>query len=694
MNYNKVILSPINIIKYCKQFKYPIAHRGQTINLECPFCEDKSLTAQVVAQTHLINCLNPDCPHKDSKFTLVSIVRKVEPDKKNWGKEQLVQYIKILFKIKVISAQDKIEIDKWFKYYEENNFSLTPIKPNAKECIESVWQNKVHRDKQEWLEWFKNGLNVGMSCGQSNKLVIDIDQKPIPKEIEDLIGNTLIAETRMGFHCFYQQDLDFPKTNIGEFTLIDETGKEHFIKNPNFPIKLKGKRTTLRTMEIGDKTVIKINDEEKEVTMKSYLKIDIESSNCAQGAQVLVFPSIANDYARKFINENKIIEIPEKFKKFLIGKIGKVTAPSESKEFKQNNNIELYKRPLIEEGEGRHEFLFQYASILRNKMNISEVESAITLLNKIICSPPMEYKEIKNIMNSTSQYISSDNKELSNKILAYLREVEEAGHRDIERIIYGDSRLTSQDKGRIDKVVAYLIKEDLIIKKNRNYYPIQKVQWETSLIDNVKSINFKMPYFYDVAHFKWGNLILIAASAKFGKTHIAMNIVKQLVVQGIIPYYLSSEPDNLFIDVGLQLGLKEGDIFHKFCPNPTKIQLEKNAVTIIDWLLVDNKAETDLIFKSLIEELNKTKGFLFVFQQLKEGDEYFAPNLAKQFPCLSTRYLYDREDDGTYGRFVIDYRRRKIGKRKKCEIPCYFNDDTAELIRLDELKGIKKENEE
>ena len=687
MNYNKVILSPTNIIKYCKQFKYPIVSRGQVLNLQCPFCEDESLTAQSVGQTHLINCLNPDCPHKDSKFTLVSVIRKAEPDKKDWGKEELVQYVKTLFKVKAVTAKDQEEIDKWFSYYEKHNFSLTPVKPNGKECIEKEWQNKEHKNKEEWLDWLKNGLNMGMNCGQSKKFVVDIDQKPIPKEIEELTGDTLIAETRKGFHCFYEQDIEIPKTSICEFILIDAEGKEHIIKNANFPIKLNNRKTTLRRMEIGEKTTIKINDEEKEVTMKSYLKIDLENSNVSQGAQVIVFPSVAEDVGRKFINENDIIELPPKFKEYLMERVGKVAISPDT--LKQEIDNSDYKMPLIEDGEGRHDFLFRYACILRKKMSVSEVESAITSLNKIVCSPPMEYREIKNIINSTSQYDTFDHKELENKIIGHLTEVKEAGHKDLERIIYGDARLSSKDKNNIDKTIAYLIKEDLIFKKNRYYYPIQKIQWETSLIDVVKSVNFKMPYFHDVAHFKWGNMILIAANAKTGKTHIAMNIVKQLVIQGITPYYLSTESDSLFIDIGLTLGLGEGDFYHNFCPNPTKIKLEQNAVTIIDWLLIENKAETDLAFKLLSDELHKTNGLLIVFQQLKADNEYFAPNLAKQFPCLATRYLYDKEDDGTYGRFKVDERRRKIGKRKTCEIPCYYDDETSVLTRLDELKKDK-----
>lgn len=178
-----------------------------------------------------------------------------------------------------------------------------------------------------------------------------------------------------------------------------------------------------------------------------------------------------------------------------------------------------------------------------------------------------------------------------------------------------------------------------------------------------------------------------------------MNMVKRLVDQGIKPYYLSLEAGSRFTKIALQLGLKEGDFYHAFCSDPTKIELEPNAVTIIDWLLITDKAKTDLVFKHFVEQLNKTQGVLIIFQQLKDKypqqktatqrdkADWFAPNMAKQFPALATMYLYDDDDDGTYGRYYIEAVRepRNIGK-KIFEIPCVYDGSTKELKRIDELK--------
>jgi intein/homing endonuclease len=263
--------------------------------------------------------------------------------------------------------------------------------------------------------------------------------------------------------------------------------------------------------------MIKINNEEKSVTMKNYLKIDIENSNNEQGAQVVIYPSICENYQRKFLNENEIISIPKKFKEYLQSKIGTIATPTNSEIVRQEIQNDTYKLPLIEEGEGRHQFLFRYACILRKQMSVAEVESAIVSLNKIVNNPPLEYKEIRNILSSTNSYDLFDEKDLANKVIEYLKEVKEADHRDIERIIYGDNRLKKEEKSKIDKVMAYLRKENLIIKKRKSYIIKEDMEWKDTLLDIGIPIDFKMPYFHDVAHFNKGDLIILGSKNKYGK---------------------------------------------------------------------------------------------------------------------------------------------------------------------------------
>jgi intein/homing endonuclease len=108
--------------------------------------------------------------------------------------------------------------------------------------------------------------------------------------------------------------------------------------------------------------------------------------------------------------------------------------------------------------------------------------------------------------------------------------------------------------------------------------------------------------------------------------------------------------------------------------------------------IINHNCDTDIVFRRLIEQLQKTRGFLIVFQQLKEDNSYFAKNMVKQFPSLSARYIYDNPNDGTYGKFYVDVIRRPIRKMKNCLIPCTYNFETSQLIRNDELKeNIKDE---
>jgi len=95
-----------------------------------------------------------------------------------------------------------------------------------------------------------------------------------------------------------------------------------------------------------------------------------------------------------------------------------------------------------------------------------------------------------------------------------------------------------------------------------------------------------------------------------------------------------------------------------------------------------------LVFRHFIEQLDKNKGLLIIFQQLKHDGGWFAPNMCKQFPSLATRYLYEKEDDGTYGKFTIEEVREPTNYGKKTfELPCIYNWSTKELKRLDEQES-------
>jgi hypothetical protein len=162
-----------------------------------------------------------------------------------------------------------------------------------------------------------------------------------------------------------------------------------------------------------------------------------------------------------------------------------------------------------------------------------------------------------------------------------------------------------------------------------------------------------------------------------------MNIIKQMSEQGVVPYYINLETGSRFANTATRLGLKAGDFHFDTCGNPKEIELEKNAVTIIDWLMIDEKFETDKVFKWFAEQLQLKGGLLIVFQQLRDNNHYFAQDMVKQFPSFSARYIYDEEEKNReFGAFKIDKNREPKG-RWVGKLPCRYDRDTMVLDLLD-----------
>ena len=170
-------------------------------------------------------------------------------------------------------------------------------------------------------------------------------------------------------------------------------------------------------------------------------------------------------------------------------------------------------------------------------------------------------------------------------------------------------------------------------------------------------------------------------------THIAMNFVKQLVDQGIKPYYYSLESGSRFSKTALKLGLKEGDFYWTLEADPTKISFEKNSITVVDWLFIEDFSMTNVVLKHFVNQLFKTNGFLIIFAQLKQNNDWFAPNLITNFPALAARYIYLDENDGSEGAWKVDAIRDPKSNFKKREIPCIYDWNSHILKRLDEVQN-------
>ena len=614
------------IRKYLAFKKFPV--KNYNTGLTTFKCFNCGKIASINSNRHIAECMS--C-HK--KYDIVNLVRELEREYDKKSEEEILNHLKELLKIKVMTPTDVENLDGFLDYYVKCGFDLVPIVANQKYPIEKDWTNKEHKDKTEWLEWIKNGLNIGVKTGKRSEItIIDIDQKPIPSEIDSIKGNCVIQESTNGFHLIYKYVPELPKTRIDE------------------------------------------------------LKVDIEND----GGQVVIYPSTINEVQRKFIKiTDNITTMPEELKTFLSTQVT-VPRKTDSEKVKEDIETEDFNLGILGQGQ-RNSSLVRLGGLFRKELNINQTKYILSVLNRTLCKSPLPQREINAMIGSIDKYTQFDEKELAHKILDYLRKIEEANRTEIAMAVVATNR--GEDKKRVDEALQYLVKEGHILKKGRSYGVIQKANWKTNLINVETPINFKMPYFENVMNFNWGDLILIGSGNARGKTHISMNIIKQLVKQGKNPYYLSLESGSRFIKIALQLGLKEPELKYDEVADATKIELELDeAITVIDWLCPNSYAEVDKLLMHFTKQLQKTKGIAIVFMQLRDNNEWLAKDLVKQFPAFACRYIYDKDSSGEYGKFMIDKIRDPKIRINHYEIPCKYDWVSKELIIQEEIEK-EKENE-
>jgi hypothetical protein len=247
---------------------------------------------------------------------------------------------------------------------------------------------------------------------------------------------------------------------------------------------------------------------------------------------------------------------------------------------------------------------------------------------------------------------------------------------------------TKLDTDIVNKHLSAFNKMGILVRRGRGVYDFkEKVEWINSLPEKGRTYPFKIPYLEDVAYFEQGDIILIGAPTGKGKTTVAMNILKQMKDQGVKPYYVSLESGSRYLKTAGQLGLNVEDFFVSKNPivNPTQIEIEPNAFTVIDWLYTgEDFAMTQSIFKYLSDEMRRKGGILVVFSQLKEDYSYFAVNLIKSFPSLACRYIYD-DSTGIIGHFEVDKMRDSKGHYQTARIDCQFDFSTKLLTKKDNI---------
>jgi len=346
-------------------------------------------------------------------------------------------------------------LKEFLDFYEQMKFDLVPVSRNSKAPIEMAWTTKTHTDRKEWEKWLENKLNIGVKAGEcSNVTVIDIDTAEIPEEIDKLKGEeVLIQKSRQGWHLFYQYEPELVTTRIDE------------------------------------------------------MKIDILNN----GKQCILYPSEIDGYFRQFVTDLKPIpKMPSALKDYIKEKTGKNPVTKTFSEIlKEDIQTENFHSDVIQEG-NRNNFMIRLGGILKKELNLGQVCYTLDIINRHFCKPSLDPREFRNLVNQIDKYVSNDLNDTTSKVLAYLKLVGEATGRDIQEVL-------GEKKEIVDKVLAHLMREGLVLRKNRMYIAVKRADWKNEFPTLSPEVPFKVPYFNDVAHFNYGDMILLGGRSKVGK---------------------------------------------------------------------------------------------------------------------------------------------------------------------------------
>jgi len=590
----------------------------------------KEPTATFIPGSDKINCLNCDW-----KGNFYDVVRLLEEDKKSKSDAEITEYI-----LGTLKMNPYPELDEYKKY----NWALCQVAKNGNAAIESDWTNKEYREKSDWIKWLEEGKNIGLRTGEVNNItVIDADLKVAPTGKFDVVyrlltaSKTLWQDTPHGKHFVFQYDKDI--------------------------------RQTQNMKRAG-------------------ITIDIRND----GGQIVIAPSKRDTRHYKWENLGaEIKKMPDELKIKLLellnlekeGSITKV-ATELSPEMKKliNNPIELVANNLT--GCCNETFVQFGGVLLKMGIHTKEVQGILHYLNKNWLKEPMPINAIDAMLGSLEGYKHTEEQTLEKIIYEYLKAMKHITATDVVQSCFNGEK---EKRKIVDKYLSEFVKAGKATRPSRGLYVYkEKVEWTDSPEYASQEVEYEIPYFNEIAHFHSGDIIIIGAKTGEGKTHIAMNFVKQFkdLSKGIIkPHYLPLEAGSRYQKIAKILGLVPGDYYvpTEQIENPIRIELESKAVTIIDWLyLGEDFAQTETIMKYLNDEMTRKGGILILFTQLKDNREWFAVNLIKNFARFACKYLFDGFD-GKTGYFQVDKMTDPRGNYREHTIPCEFNFDTKLLIK-------------
>ena len=600
--------------------------KGGKVLFSCPKGETHKFQKDMPSMFPKSGCDKFYCGACGLTATIYDCVRLLEEDKKALTDGQIIEYLINTTKMELFP-----ELDEYKKY----GWSLIPIAKNGKVPLEKSWTSQTHYEKSDWLNWINQGLNLGVRTGEVSRIVvIDADLKIAPTpEFEEIYkeltaSKTLTQNSPQGKHFVFLYDKDLKQT-----------------------VKIKG------------------------------VTIDIRND----GGQFLVSPSKINNVSYNWVNlGSEIKSIPENIKAKLLS-VNKVDEGRNEKLLEETHLSSKLINPafkLITNNEGTYvnDAFVHIGGKLIKFLPPKDVEEVLYILNKDLVDNPMPSFAIKSMVGSLEGYKQTEEETQAHSIYdaCKLIQVDISAKDIIEHVFPGEKN----KRAIVDKYLIQFHKEGKLVRPRRGRYDIKEaVEWtdEPSVVSGL--IKFDMPYFSNISQFRMGDILLLGAPQGYGKTHIAMNIIKQLREQQIKPYYISLETASRHQVIAEQLGLVKKDYYISKNPidNPIQVELEPNAITLLDWIYTGEDFSATLsIFKHLNDEMNRKKGILIVFTQLKENYDYFAVNLIKSFPSFAARFIYDSEDR-LVSHFQIDKIREPIGNYSTAIIETVFNSETKEL---------------
>jgi len=561
---------------------------------------------------------NIQCTRCGWKGTMYDAIRILEEDKKNKSDAEITDYL---------IGELHLDMYTELNTYQKHGFALIPLLQNSKIPYEKGWTESSHKDKITWIKWLNNGVNIGIRTGEiSGITVIDVDLKVAPvggiDEIYKLLTSldTLTQDSPHGKHFIIKYDKELPQTtNIGGLHIDIRNDGGQIVASPS-------------KIDVSSYKFKNIDTEIKEITPELKEKL------------------LGLMRVDKGINS---IEIPEKERLTELPKL-------------KNNNLE---------GNCNDTFI-SIGGMLIKQLTPGQTEFVLNIMNRHLLENPMPSTAIKGMLGSLAGYKGNDDETYEKIIYNYMKLMQtDVTPRDV-------IENTNLPRAVVDKYLSQFVKEGKAVRLGRGRYQYkEKIEWLDTAPEVLAEYKYKIPFFNDIAIFEDKDVILLGAKTNDGKTTIALNMIKQMIDQGVKPYYIYSEAGSRFQKTSQILKIT-GQYYHTYHDNPLAIELEYNAFSIIDWLHLEHKEFTDTTLKHLNDELQRKGGILVIFTQLKQTSEWFAPNLIDHYPTFAARLMQDN-DSKTESHFDISKIKEPRGNFITYILPCTYNHETRIFQKKD-----------